>query len=55
MNAFDRLLFSSFAGVVCEKIIGALAAIASNQLFANIYGARLFGELQFALSLAYVI
>ncbi|MCA8488918.1 hypothetical protein [Burkholderia arboris] len=55
MNAFVRLLFSSFAGVVCEKIIGALAAIASNHLFANIYGARLFGELQFALSLAYVI
>ncbi|MCR4467008.1 hypothetical protein [Burkholderia sp. SCN-KJ] len=55
MNAFIRLLFSSFAGVVCEKLIGALAAVASNHLFANLYGARLFGELQFALSLAYVI
>jgi O-antigen/teichoic acid export membrane protein len=50
-----QLLFSSFSGVVCEKIVGALAAIASNHLFANIYGARLFGELQFALSLAYVV
>jgi O-antigen/teichoic acid export membrane protein len=55
MNAFVQLLFSSFSGVVCEKIVGALAAIASNHLFANIYGARLFGELQFALSLAYVV
>ena len=55
MNAFATLLFSSFTGVVCEKLIGALAAVASNHLFANIYGARLFGELQFSLSLAYVI
>jgi O-antigen/teichoic acid export membrane protein len=55
VNSFAQLLFSSFSGVVCEKIIGALAAIASNHLFANIYGARLFGELQFALSLAYVV
>jgi O-antigen/teichoic acid export membrane protein len=55
VNSFTQLLFSSFSGVICEKIIGALAAIASNHLFANIYGARLFGELQFALSLAYVV
>lgn len=55
MNSFAQLLFSSFSGVICEKIVGALAAIASNHLFANIYGARLFGELQFALSLAYVV
>ncbi|WP_143808940.1 lipopolysaccharide biosynthesis protein [Paraburkholderia susongensis] len=34
--------------------MGALAAVASNHLFANIYGARLFGELQFALSLSAV-
>lgn len=55
MNSFLSLLFSSFSGVVVEKIVGALAAIASNHLFARIYGARLFGELQFALSLAYVV
>lgn len=55
MNSFLSLLFSSFSGVVVEKIVGALAAVASNHLFANIYGARLFGELQFALSLAYVV
>ncbi|MGA7815218.1 lipopolysaccharide biosynthesis protein [Caballeronia sp.] len=55
MNSLISLLFSSFSGVVVEKIVGALAAIASNHLFANIYGARLFGELQFALSLAYVV
>jgi O-antigen/teichoic acid export membrane protein len=55
VNSFLQLLFSSFSGVVTEKVVGALAAIASNHLFANIYGARLFGELQFALSLAYVV
>jgi O-antigen/teichoic acid export membrane protein len=55
VNSFLQLLFSSFSGVVTEKIVGVLAAIASNHLFANIYGARLFGELQFALSLAYVV
>jgi O-antigen/teichoic acid export membrane protein len=55
VNSFAQLLFSSFSGVVCEKIVGALAAIASNHLFANLYGAQLFGELQFALSLAYVV
>jgi O-antigen/teichoic acid export membrane protein len=55
LNSLISLLFSSFSGVVVEKIVGALAAIASNHLFANIYGARLFGELQFALSLAYVV
>ncbi len=55
LNSFAQLLFSSFSGVICKKIVGALAAIASNHLFANIYGARLFGELQFALSLAYVV
>ncbi|WP_159938877.1 hypothetical protein [Caballeronia arationis] len=55
MNSLVQLLFSSFSGVVCEKVVGALAAIASNHLFANIYGAQLFGELQFALSLAYVV
>ncbi|EEA01524.1 hypothetical protein BH160DRAFT_3201 [Burkholderia sp. H160] len=55
MSSFLQLLLSSFSGVVTEKIVGALAAIASNHLFAGIYGARLFGELQFALSLAYVV
>jgi O-antigen/teichoic acid export membrane protein len=55
MKSFRTLLFSSLSGVVCEKVIGALAAVASNHLFANIYGAHFFGELQFALSLAYVV
>lgn len=55
MKPLGRLLFSSLTGVLCEKVVGTLAAIASNHLFANIYGARLFGELQFALSLAAVV
>jgi O-antigen/teichoic acid export membrane protein len=50
-----KLLFSSFSGVVCEKFIGTLAAVASNHLFASIYGAHFFGELQFVLSLVYVV
>ncbi|QCP54118.1 hypothetical protein FAZ95_34600 [Trinickia violacea] len=32
-----------------------LAAFASNYLFARMYGAALFGELQYALSLAYIV
>lgn len=48
-------MVSSLSGVVCEKVIGALAAVASNHLFAGLYGAHFFGELQFALSLAYVV
>ncbi|KAA1010641.1 oligosaccharide flippase family protein [Paraburkholderia panacisoli] len=55
MKSFRTLLFSSLSGVVCEKVIGALAAVASNHLFATLYGAHFFGELQFALSLAYVV
>ncbi|MGF6900997.1 lipopolysaccharide biosynthesis protein [Paraburkholderia sp. GAS348] len=55
MKSFRTLLFSSLSGVVCEKVIGALAAVASNHLFASLYGAHFFGELQFALSLAYVV
>ena len=55
MKSFKTLLFSSLSGVVCEKAIGALAAVASNHLFATLYGAHFFGELQFALSLAYVV
>lgn len=55
MNAILKVLFSSFSGVLFEKVIGALAAVASNHLFANVYGAHFFGELQFALSLAYVV
>ncbi len=55
MKSFRILLFSSLSGVVCEKAIGALAAVASNHLFATLYGAHFFGELQFALSLAYVV
>jgi len=55
VKSFRTLLFSSLSGVVCEKAIGALAAVASNHLFATLYGARFFGELQFALSLAYVV
>lgn len=55
MNSIGRLLFSSLTGVVCEKFVGALAAIASNHLFARVYGVQLFGSLQFALSLASVV
>ncbi|CAD6524244.1 lipopolysaccharide biosynthesis protein [Paraburkholderia metrosideri] len=55
MKSFRTLLLSSLSGVVCEKAIGALAAVASNHLFATLYGAHFFGELQFALSLAYVV
>lgn len=55
MKPFKALLVSSLSGVVCEKVIGALAAVASNHLFASMYGAHFFGELQFALSLAYVV
>jgi len=55
VKSFRTLLFSSLSGVVCEKCIGALAAVASNHLFATLYGAQFFGELQFALSLAYVV
>jgi O-antigen/teichoic acid export membrane protein len=55
VNSFSQLLLSSFSGVVTEKIVGALAAVASNHLFAGLYGAGLFGELQFALSLVYVV
>jgi O-antigen/teichoic acid export membrane protein len=55
VKSFKTLLFSSLSGVVCEKAIGALAAVASNHLFATLYGAHFFGELQFALSLAYVV
>lgn len=55
MKPFRALLFSSLSGVVCEKAVGALAAVASNHLFATLYGAHFFGELQFALSLAYVV
>jgi O-antigen/teichoic acid export membrane protein len=55
VKSFRTLLFSSLSGVVCEKGIGALAAVASNHLFATLYGAQFFGELQFALSLAYVV
>jgi O-antigen/teichoic acid export membrane protein len=55
VKSFRILLFSSLSGVVCEKAIGALAAVASNHLFATLYGAQFFGELQFALSLAYVV
>ncbi|WP_206998896.1 lipopolysaccharide biosynthesis protein [Trinickia mobilis] len=55
MKSFGRLLLSSVAGLVCEKLVGAIASVASNHLFTSVYGARLFGELQFALSLAYVV
>lgn len=55
MKPIRTLLFSSLSGVVCEKVIAAFAAVASNHLFATLYGARFFGELQFALSLAYVV
>ena len=50
-----QLLFSSFSGVIFEKTIGAFAAVASNHLFASEYGASFFGELQFVLSLVYVV
>jgi O-antigen/teichoic acid export membrane protein len=55
LKSISRLLLSSITGVACEKLVGAAAAIAGNHLFANIYGPRLFGELQFALSLSSVI
>jgi len=55
MTTGSRILIAAFSGVICEKIIGLLAAVASNHLFANVYGAYFFGELQFALSLAYVV
>ncbi|SED09581.1 Membrane protein involved in the export of O-antigen and teichoic acid [Burkholderia sp. WP9] len=55
MKSIWRLLLSSITGVACEKLVGAAAAIAGNHLFANFYGPRLFGELQFALSLSSVV
>jgi O-antigen/teichoic acid export membrane protein len=54
VKPLNRLVFSSLTGVLCEKIVAAVAAVASNHLFARIYGAGPFGELQFALSLAAV-
>lgn len=55
LKSFGRLLLSSLAGLVCEKLVGAATTVASNHLFASVYGARLFGELQFALSIASVV
>ncbi|MGF6570632.1 O-antigen/teichoic acid export membrane protein [Paraburkholderia sp. GAS333] len=54
MKPLNVLLFSSLTGVLLEKIVAAVAAVASNHLFAKIYGAGPFGELQFALSLSAV-
>lgn len=55
MKSIGPLLFSSITGIVCEKLVAAVAAVVGNHLFANIYGPQLFGELQFALALSFAI
>jgi len=55
LKSIGPLLFSSITGIVCEKLVAAVAAVVGNHLFANIYGPQLFGELQFALALSFAI
>ena len=55
MGSLIQLLFSSVTGIICEKIVAAGTAVLSNHFFATVYGPRLFGELQFVLSLSMVI